>query len=100
MFYTIFQLWDSFKNLKNLFKMICMGKRAYKYDKVLCRKFGQNVACYRKELQITQEELAFRANISPSYLSAIERGITDTTISTAKRIAKAVHIEITKLFAN
>ena len=75
-----------------------MGKRTYKYDKVLCRKFGQKVGFLRKELGITQEELAFRAGISPSYMSAIERGITDTTISTAKRLAKALDISIAELF--
>ena len=36
-----------------------MGKRVYKYDKVLCRKFGKRVTYLRKEAGITQEELAF-----------------------------------------
>ena len=75
-----------------------MGKKVYKFDKVLSRKFGQKVSKLRLELEITQEELAFRANISPSYMSAIERGITDTTISTAKRLAKALNIELFELF--
>ena len=74
-----------------------MGKRAFKYDKVLCRKFGQKVGDLRKELGITQEELAFRTGISPSYMSAIERGITDITISTAKHIAKALGVELQSL---
>lgn len=71
-----------------------MGKKVYKYDKVLCRKFGKKIMYYRKEVGITQEELAFRVNISPSYLSAIERGITDTTISTLKRLSKALGQEM------
>lgn len=75
-----------------------MGKRAYKYDKILCKKFGQKVGSIRKTLCMTQEELAFRANISPSYMSAVERGITDTTISTAKRLAKALKINLKELF--
>ena len=76
-----------------------MGKRVYKYDKVLCRKFGQRVTFLRKEAGITQEELAFRTNISPSYLSAIERGITDTTISTLKRLSKSLEKDIIDFFA-
>ena len=40
----------------------------------------------------------YRVNISPSYLSAIERGVTDTTISTAKRLAKAFNISLQELF--
>lgn len=75
-----------------------MGKRAFKYDKVLTRKFGKKVVSLRKNAQLTQDELAFKVNISPSYLSAIERGITDTTISTAKRIAKALNISMIDLF--
>ena len=75
-----------------------MGKKAFKYDKVLCRKFGQKISFLRKELGITQEELAFRAGISPSYMSAIERGITDSTISTAKRLSKALKTTINFLF--
>lgn len=47
---------------------------------------------------MTQDELAFYSNISPSYMSAIERGISDTTNSTAKRISKALNIDIKELF--
>lgn len=74
-----------------------MGKKTFKYDKVLVRKFGQKVSFLRKNAGLVQDELAFKANISPSYLSAIERGITDTTISTAKRLAKALNIELKEL---
>ncbi len=75
-----------------------MGKRAFKYDKILTRKFGEKIHTMRKNIGFTQDELAFKANISSSYLSAIERGITDTTISTAKRLAKALNINLYELF--
>lgn len=75
-----------------------MGKRVFKYDKVLCRKFGKRLSDLRKDANITQEELAFQANIFPSYLSAIERGITDTTISTVKRLSKALDQDLITLF--
>ena len=70
-----------------------MGNRVFKYDKILIRNFGKKIAYLRKENKYTQEELAFKTNISPSYLSAIERGITDTTLSTLKRLAKALKTE-------
>ena len=76
-----------------------MGKRTFKYDKILCKKFGKKITFLRKELDITQEELAFRANISPSYISAIERGVTDSTISTAKRLSKALGVDLQELFS-
>ncbi len=75
-----------------------MGKRVFKYNKVLCRKFGKRLSDLRKDANITQEELAFQANISPSYLSTIERGITDTTISTVKRLSKALDQDLITLF--
>lgn len=75
-----------------------MGKRTFKYDKVLSRKFGKRISELRKDAEMTQEELAFQANISTSYLSAIERGITDSTISTAKRLSKALNCQIQDLF--
>lgn len=75
-----------------------MGKKIYSYDKILCKKFGQKVVFLRKSKNITQAELAFQAGISPSYLSAIERGITDTSITTAKRLAKVLKIDLPLLF--
>ncbi len=75
-----------------------MGKRTFKYDKILVKKFGEKIVSLRKSAGLTQDELAFKVNISPSYLSAIERGISDTTISTAKRLAKAFNITLPKLF--
>ena len=75
-----------------------MGKKTFRFDIVYARKFGQKIRELRNELEISQDELAFRANISPSYMSAIERGITDTTISTTKRLAKALETTVPKLF--
>ena len=75
-----------------------MGKRTFKYDKILVRKFGEKIVSLRKSAGLTQDELAFKVNISPSYLSPIERGISDTTISTAKRLAKAFNITLPELF--
>ena len=75
-----------------------MGKKAYKYDKILCKKFGQKIALLRKDKNLNQDEMAFQLGISTSYLSAIERGISDSTISTAKRIAKALDVDMQELF--
>ncbi|MDD3594490.1 MAG: helix-turn-helix transcriptional regulator [Candidatus Gastranaerophilales bacterium] len=75
-----------------------MGKKTFKLDKVLCRKFGERIRFLRGSHNLKQDELAFKTQISPSYLSAIERGISDTTISTAKRLAKAFNINLNDLF--
>lgn len=75
-----------------------MGRKTYKYDKILSKKFGKKVFFIRKERSFTQEELAFRIGISPSYLGVIEKGKSDITLSTIKRIAKAFNIDIHELF--
>ena len=48
----------------------------------------------------TQEELAFRASISASYLSRIERGVykKGLPISTLMKIAKALEVELSAIF--
>ncbi len=75
-----------------------MGRKTFKLDKILCKKFGLKIKELRIANDLKQDELAFKAQISSSYLSAIERGITDTTISTAKRLAKALGFDIKELF--
>lgn len=67
MFLTFFQLWGSLNFFKLLHKLFYMGKKVYKYDKVLCKNFGKAIAAKRREAEITQEELAFRANFSRLY---------------------------------
>ena len=74
-----------------------MGRKAFKLDKVLCRKFGEKIKALRLDKNLKQDELAFKAKISPSYLSAIERGTSDTTLSTAKRLSTALEIELFEL---
>ena len=63
-------------------------------------QLGLNIAYYRKLQGYTQEELAFRASISTSYLSRIERGIYSkgVPISTLMQISKALDIDIKLLF--
>ena len=79
-------------------KILIMGKKQFSYDKSLCKHFGLKVASLRKTKGLPQDEVAFMAQISTSYLSSIERGKTDVTISTVKRIAKALEVDIYELF--
>ena len=68
--------------------------------KLVQNQISENVKKIRKERNITQEELAFRASISTSYLSRIERGIYSkgVPISTLMQISKALDIDIKLLF--
>ena len=45
------------------------------------RKIGQRISYYRRQRNMTQKELANKANISISYISKIESAGTDVTFS-------------------
>ena len=45
------------------------------------KKIGQRIAFYRKQRNLTQRELAEKANVSKSYLSKIESSGTNVTFS-------------------
>lgn len=82
-------------NLKNIAEGDFMVDFSAQY-----RLIGARIAYFRKLKRYTQEELAFRASISTSYLSRIERGIYSkgVPISTLMQISKALDIDIKLLF--
>jgi len=55
----------------------------------------------RKEMNITQAELASRIGVKKGYISRIENGLTSPNVTTFYRIVDALglHIEITKPIA-
>ena len=60
--------------------------------------FGNRVREIRNDAGISQEELAFRAGIHRTYLGGIERGERNPSLKNIGRIAKALNIDIAKLF--
>lgn len=48
---------------------------------------------------MTQEQLAELAQLQPSYVSAVERGIRNITICNMERIAKALDVKIAELMS-
>ena len=63
------------------------------------RLVGQNVKIYRGRLGISQEELAFRADLHRTYVSGVERGIRNPTVVIIERLAKALEVEAAALLA-
>ena len=59
---------------------------------------GQNVRLYRKLAGLTQEKLAEKANLTPTYLSDVERGRENISVDAVARIAKAVGVELEDVF--
>lgn len=64
----------------------------------LGKKFGRNVRRWRKERGLSQEELAHRAGLHPTYVSGIETGYRNPTIKVIERVAKALKVEPAELF--
>ncbi len=59
----------------------------------LRRLVGSNVRYWRERLGVSQEELAFRANLHRTYVSGVERGVRNPTVVIVGRLAKALGVE-------
>ena len=59
---------------------------------------GQNVRILRKASGLSQEELAFRADLKRSYLSDLERGTRNPSVRAVERIAVALNVQPAVLF--
>lgn len=64
----------------------------------ICKQFGKNVRKYRKNLGISQEELADLSGLHRTYISALERGLRSISLANIQKIARALKIETYKLF--
>jgi transcriptional regulator with XRE-family HTH domain len=59
--------------------------------------FGENVRKYRRELDISQEELAHRADLHRTYIGMIERAEKNITLINMEKIANALEVKIEDL---
>ena len=66
--------------------------------KDILSKFGNRVREIRKEKNLSQEELAHKANLHRTYIGMIERAEKNITLINIEKIANALDIEINKLF--
>ena len=60
-------------------------------------KIGQSVRYLRQKEGISQEELAFRANLNLNSISTLERGLNNGKIKTLYSIAKALNVKIEEI---
>ena len=60
-------------------------------------KIGQSVRYLRQKEGISQEELAFRANLNLNSISTLERGLNNVKIKTLYSIAKALNGKIEEI---
>jgi transcriptional regulator with XRE-family HTH domain len=63
----------------------------------LLKKFGAQVKLKRIELKITQEELAFKCEFDRTYISLIERGLRNISLSNLSILAEGLNTTISSL---
>lgn len=63
----------------------------------LLKSLGERIRIIRKERNITQERLAELADLNLSYLSEIERGQANVSLSVVNSIAEALEISVAEL---
>ena len=66
----------------------------------LKQRFGKAIRRRRRELDLSQEELAEMAELHRTYISNIERGELNPSLETMEKLVKALDITVSALFAN
>ena len=64
------------------------------------KKFGEKVRLRREELGLSQEEFAFQSGIHRTYVSGIERGVRNPSLTMVERIVKALGISFDDLIGD
>jgi transcriptional regulator with XRE-family HTH domain len=66
-------------------------------EKQLLGILAKNVRILRKEIGLSQEELAFQCDIDRTYISKVERGIANPSLLVLLKIADILKVEIKDL---
>jgi len=66
------------------------------HDELLL-KIGQSVRYIRIKKNLSQEELAYRAELNINSISTLERGINNIKIKTLYKIAEALNVDIDEI---
>lgn len=66
----------------------------------LSLEIGKRIRNYRTQLKLSQEELAEKCSLHPTYIGQVERGEKNATIESISRIAAGLDIPLSTLFEN
>ena len=59
--------------------------------------FAQNLRALRRARGLSQEELAHRAGIDRTYISALERNVYNASIDVVDRLAEVLGVDVAEL---
>ena len=62
------------------------------------KKFGEAVKNRRKDINMSQEELAYKSGIHRTYMSFIERGLRNPSLLIIFKISRILKIKLPELF--
>ncbi len=65
-----------------------------KPSKQITEVLAENLLAFRREQQISQEQLAELCNLHRTYIGSVERGERNVTLSTLEVLAQAVGVSI------
>jgi transcriptional regulator with XRE-family HTH domain len=61
-------------------------------------KIGQRIKELRKELELSQESLAYKAEVDRTYVTDVENGRRNVSVEILERLIKALDVSITEFF--
>jgi transcriptional regulator with XRE-family HTH domain len=73
-------------------------KIAMKKERKILTQFGEKVRELRKQKGLSQEELAFKANLHRTYIGMVERAEKNVTLLSIEKIANALEINLNVFF--
>lgn len=67
-------------------------------DQSLLKRFGKKLKTLRVVADLSQEELAELSGLHRNYIGGMERGERNPTITSLRKVSKALGISLSKLF--
>ena len=67
--------------------------------KLTLQEFGKRVRELRRKKNLSQEELAAKANLHYTYIGAVERGEKNPSLQSIEKIAKGLDVPLPDLFS-
>ena len=63
-------------------------------------EIGQRIRNYRTQQKLSQEELAEKCELHPTYIGQVERGEKNATLESSSKISAGLSINLSTLFEN